>query len=204
MDPLEFKPIGPGEQKKILEYIKSRIDEADPRKLREAILSMGWVEEAEELAEPLMMLVTDGSPEIALAALEGLSQLGIRESEKPLARHIVDLFKKGDPAFSRVRAECIRVLGKVGTKHCVGFLAEIVQRPKPVTGQDKEAAVEALVSLAERRIPGINDILEHLLTLADDNVVRKAIHCALKEINLQRWEAKGYLTIEADFDSQED
>ena len=204
MDPLEFKPIGPEERKKILDYIKSRIDEADPGKLREAILSMGWVEDAEELAGPLMVLVTEGKPEIALAALEGLAQLGIRESEKPLASHIVELFKKDNPAYRQVRAECIRVMGKVGTKHCVGFLATIVQRPKPVTAQDKEAAVEALVSLAERRVRGISDLLEQLRPLTKDRIVRKAIHCALKEINLQRWEEQGYLTIEAEFDSQEE
>lgn len=202
MDSLEFKPIEPEARKKILGYIKSRIDEADPGKLREAILSMGWVEDAEELAEPLMELITEGKPEIALAALEGLAQLGIRESEKPLARQIINLFKKEDPAYSKVRAECIRVLGKVGTKHCVGFLAAIVQRPEPVTPGDKEAAVEALVSLAERRIQGISDILEQLRTHTKDKIVRKAIQSALKEINLQKWEEQGYLTIEAEFDSQ--
>jgi len=204
MDPLEFKPIEPEVRKKILDYIKSRIDEADPVKLREAVLSMGWVEDAEELAEPLMVLVTEGKPEVALAALEGLVQLGIRESEKPLASHIVELFKKNDPAYSQVREECIRVMGKVGTKHCVGFLAAIMQRPKPVTARDKEAAVEALVSLAERRVQGISGLLEKLRPLAGDKIVRKAIHCALKEINLQRWEEQGYLTIEAEFDSQEE
>jgi len=204
MDPLEFKPIEPEVRKKILDYIKSRIDEADPVKLREAVLSMGWVEDAEELAEPLMVLVTEGKPEVALAALEGLVQLGIRESEKPLASHIVELFKKNDPAYSQVREECIRVMGKVGTKHCVGFLAAIMQRPKPVTARDKEAAVEALVSLAERRVQGISGLLEKLRPLAGDKIVRKAIHCALKEINLQRWEERGYLTIEAEFDSQEE
>ena len=204
MDPLEFKPMGPEQRKKILDYIKSRIDEADPGKLREAILSMGWVEDAEELAGPLMVLVTEGKPEVALAALEGLAQLGIRESEKPLAGHIVELFKKDDPAYRQVRSECIRVMGKVGTKHCVGFLATIVQRPKPVTASDKEAAVEALVSLAERRVQGISDLLEQLRPHAKDKNVRKAIQCALKEINLQRWEEQGYLTIEAEFDSQEE
>ena len=203
MDPLEFKPIGPKERKEILDYIKSRIDDADPRKLREAILSMGWVEDAEELAGPLMVLVTEGKPEVALAALEGLVQLGIRASEKPLGRHIVDLFKRGDPAYSRVRTECIRVMGKVGTKHCVGFLTEIMKKSKPVTPEDKEAVVEALVSMAERRVHGISDILEQLRTLAEDRIVRKAINCALKEINLQRWKEQGYLTIEAEFDSQE-
>ena len=200
MNPLEFKPIGHKARKEIIDYIKSRIDEADPRKLREALLSMGWVEDVEELAGPLMVLVTEGKPEVALAALEGLAQLGIRASEKPLARHIVDLFKRGDPAYSRVRAECIRVMGKVGTKHCVGFMAEIVKKPKPVTPEDKEAAVEALVSMAERRVHGISNILEQLRTLTEDRIVRKAIHCALKEINLQRWEEQGYLTIEAKFD----
>lgn len=203
MDPLEFKPIGPKERKEILDYIKSRIDDADPRKLREAILSMGWVEDAEELAGPLMVLVTEGKPEVALAALEGLAQLGIRASEKPLGRHIVGLFKRGDPAYSRVRAECIRVMGKVGTKHCVGFLTEIMKKSKPVTPEDKEAVVEALVSMAERRVHGISDILEQLRTLSKDRIVRKAINCALKEINLQRWKEQGYLTIEAEFDSQE-
>ena len=204
MEPLDFKPIGPEGRKEILDYIRSRIDEADPGKLREAILSMGWVEDAEELAGPLMILVGEGKPEVALVALEGLAQLGIRESEKPLARNIVNLFKKDDPAFSRVRAECIRVLGKVGTKHCVGFLAAIVQRPEPVTAEDKEAAVEALVSLAERRVKGISGLLGELNAQTGDKEVREAIDCALKEINLQKWEEQGYLTIEAEFDSQEE
>jgi len=159
MDQFDFKPLSDREHEKILEYIKLRIDEADPEKLRQAVFSIGWIEEGDELAEPLMLLVTEGKPEIAHIALEGLSQLESKYCEKPIARHIVDLFKRGDLAFREVRSECIRVLGKVGTRRSVSFLAEIIRNSSLATEEDKEAAVEALVSLAERRVRGISGVL---------------------------------------------
>jgi len=203
MDPFDFKPLDEDGQEEILEYIKSRIDEADPDELRRAMLSMGWVEGREELVQPLLLLVREGKPKLALAALEGLSQLGVPDCEKPLARYIVDLFKKESPSRREVRYECIRVLGKVGTKHCVGFLAELIRNPAPATPEDKEAAVEALVSLAENRVPGIAKILNELLKQAS-GVVKETITCALKELNLRKWEERGYFTIEADFSPEDD
>ena len=71
MDSLNFKPLDKRERKEILEYIRSRIDKADPEKLRRAMLSMGWVEGVDELIEPLVILVTEGRPEVALAATQG-------------------------------------------------------------------------------------------------------------------------------------
>ena len=202
MDPLKFKPLDNGSREAILDYIQSRIDEADPVELRKALLSMGWVEDREELAGPLMVLVTGGRPDVALAALDGLSQLGIRDCEKPLARHIVNLFKADEPAYGAVRSECIRVLGKVGTRRCVPFLAELVRNPAPAAEPDREAAVEALVSLAERRVRGISELLEEL-RLVTGGVVRESIICALQELNLQKWEEQGFLTIEADFERED-
>ncbi|OGG01242.1 MAG: hypothetical protein A3F83_15070 [Candidatus Glassbacteria bacterium RIFCSPLOWO2_12_FULL_58_11] len=201
MDPLEFKPLDNGSREAILEYIRSRIDEADPVKLRQAMLSLGWVEDREELAGPLMVLVTGGKPDVALAALDGLSLLGIRDCEKPLARHIVNLFKANESAYGAVRCECIRVLGKVGTRRCVPFLAELVRSAAPATDSDKEAAVEALVSLAERRARGISELLEEL-RLVTGGVVRESIICALQELNLHKWEEQGFLTIEADIERE--
>ncbi|MEA1996582.1 MAG: HEAT repeat domain-containing protein [Gemmatimonadota bacterium] len=204
MDNFDFKPLGSGERKEIIEYIRSRIDDADPDSLRKAMLSMGWASEgAGELVEPLMLLLTEGRPEIALIALDGLAQLESKYCEKPLARHIVNLFKQADPACSEVRSECIRVLGKVGSKHCVSLLAELIRNPATASEEDKEAAVEALVSLAERKVRGITETLEGLKPGATGNT-GKAIQCALKELNLQRWEEQGFLTIEADLEREED
>jgi HEAT repeat protein len=202
MDSLNFKPLDKRERKEILEYIRSRIDEADPEKLRRAMLSMGWVEGVDELIEPLVILVTEGRPEVALAALSGLSQLESKYSEKPVARHIVNLFKRRDPAYSEVLLECIRVLGKVGTRRSVNFLAEIIRNPAPASEKDKEAAVEALISLAERRVRGVTETLEELYSTAH-GIVKEIITYALKELNSQRWEEQGYLTIEADFENED-
>ncbi|MFH1068309.1 MAG: HEAT repeat domain-containing protein [Candidatus Glassbacteria bacterium] len=203
MDPLDFKPLGKEARDEILEYIRSRIDEADPERLRQAVQSLGWIESASELAGPLLLLVREGRPAVALAALEGLAQIGARESEKPLARFILDLFKRNAAGYEEVRAEGIRTLGKIGTRRCMGFLAEIIRVPAPATDLDREAAVEALVSLAERRVRGIAELLEDLRRTAK-GVVEQALTCALKELNVQQWEKQGFLTIEADFDPSGD
>ena len=63
--------------------------------------------------------------------------------------------------------------------------------------------MEALVSLAENRVPGIAKILNELLKQAS-GVVKETITCALKELNLRKWEEKGYFTIEADFSPEDD
>ncbi|HLA41528.1 MAG TPA: hypothetical protein VJ417_16115 [Candidatus Glassbacteria bacterium] len=203
MDPLDFKPLGQQAEDEILEYIRSRIDEADPDKLHQAVMSLGWIENAAELAGPLMVLVQDGRPAVALAALEGLAHIGAREAEKPLARFVLNLFKRNAAAYEQVRTEGIRVLGKVGSRRCVEFLAEIIRVPAPATDRDKEAAVEALVSLAERRVRGIGELLEELRR-GSSGVVEQALVCALKELNVQQWEKQGFLTIEADFDPSGD
>lgn len=197
MDSTDFKPLSEKNRAKILEIIKSRLDEVDATRLRQAMLSMDWLEGTKELVEPLMQLVTNGSPDVALAALEGLSRLRVKESENPLARHIVNLFKNTKPERAELRAECIRVLGKVGTSRSVDFLTELAINPA-ATETDAEAAVEALVSLAENRVTVVQEKLQALSGKTKGRL-RKAIDCALKELSLSQWQEKGYLTIEAEF-----
>jgi len=197
MDSMDFKPLSEKNRAKILEIIKSRLDEVDPIRLRQAMLSMDWLEGTEELVEPLMQLVTNGSPDVALAALEGLSRLKVKESEHPLARHIVTLFKNTEPERAELRAECIRVLGKVGTSRSVDFLTELAINPR-ATEADAEAAVEALVSLAENQVTVVQEKLQALRAKTKGRL-RKAIDCALKELSFSQWQEKGYLTIEAEF-----
>jgi hypothetical protein len=197
MDSMDFKPLSENKRAEILEIIKSRLDEVDPTRLRQAMLSMDWLEGTKELVKPLMQLVTNGSPDVALAALEGLSRLRVKESEHPLARHIVNLLKNPRPERAELRAECIRVLGKVGTSRSVDFLTELVINPA-ATEADAEAAVEALVSLAENRVTVVQEKLQALRGKTE-GPLRKAIDCALKELSLSQWQKKGYLTIEAEF-----
>jgi len=202
MDSMSFKPLSKKKRVELLKIIKKRIHEADADGLRRAMLSVSWLKGAKELVEPLMQLITDGAPEVALAALEGLSELGASESEHLLARHIVELFKKPGPERAQVRAECIRVLGKVGTGTSVDFLAELIVNPV-VTETDAEAAVEALVSLAESRLEAVSGKLQALSGKTGGRV-SEAVECALKELNLSQWQEKGYLTIEAKFQPDND
>ena len=93
MDSIDFKPLPEKRKEEILEIIRLRIKEADADGLKKAMLSMDWLEGQKELVDPLMQLVRDGSSEVAMAALEGLSRLNVLESEAPLAEYIVSLFK---------------------------------------------------------------------------------------------------------------
>ena len=171
MDSMDFKSLSKKERTELLKIMKSRLKEVDADRLRRAMLSMGWLEGTKELVEPLMLLVTDGSPDAALAALEGLSRQRVKESEQPLARHIVNLLKSSEPEREEVRTECIRVLGKVGTGSSVDFMAELVVNPA-ATDKDAEAAVEALVSLAEGRVKAVYAKLQNLSGKIEGDRVR--------------------------------
>ncbi len=202
MDSMDFKSLSKKERTKLLKNMKSRLKEVDAERLRRAMLSMGWLEGTKELIEPLMQLVTDGSQDVALAALEGLSRLRVKESEHPLARHIVSLLKSSEQECEEVRHECIRVLGKVGTESSVDFMAELVVNPA-TTDNDAEAAVEAMVSLAEGRVKAVYAKLKELSGKTEGRV-REAIDCALRELSASDWQKRGYLTIEAEFEPEEE
>ncbi len=198
MDPLEFKARSKEEQQAILEYIRSRIGEADPEALRKALLSVEWVgQEAGRLVEPLLLLLREGRPELVLVALEGLARLEASQSEEPLARWILERYKADDPAFREARREAIRNLGQVGAHASVVFLFELARNPVPASLEDKEAAVEALVGLADRGVLGVESRLEELLGQTEDPL-KQSVIAALKEINSARWEESGYLTIEGE------
>ena len=96
------------------------------------------------------------------------------------------------------RAECIRVLGKVGAGNSVTFMSELIVNPA-IPEPDKEAAVEALVSLAEGQLQIVH---ERLLALqrGTEGRIREALDCALRELSSSDWRDKGYLTIEAEFE----
>lgn len=204
MDPMEFKPLEPGKRKLILDSIRERIHEADPEGLARVLPSFEWVDkkEAGALAEPLLLMVGEGGPELALVALDGLARLEAPEAEKPLGRLIVEQFKAGDSASAEVRRESIRTLGKLGTVACADFLVEIISSAGPADAHDREAAVEALTSLALRHEDlQVGRKLEGLHGSELGPEVSLAVQEALKELNLRNWEDKGYLTIEADVET---
>ena len=203
MDSMDFKSLSKKERTELLKIMKSHLKEVDADRLRRAMLSMGWLEGTKELVDPLMQLVADGSPDVALAALEGLSRLRVKESEQPLARHIVNLLKSSEPECEEVRTECIRVLGKVGTGSSVDFMAELVVNPA-ATDKDAEAAVEALVSLAEGRVKAVYAKLQNLSGKIEGGRVREAIDCAIRELSASDWQKEGYLTIEAEFKPEDE
>jgi HEAT repeat protein len=202
MDSLDFKPLPEKKKEEILKIIKSRINEADADGLKKAMLSMDWLEGHKELVEPLMQLVKEGSPDVAMAALEGLARLNVPECETPLAEYVVALFKNPVPERMELRAECIRVLGKVGTGNSVTLMAELIENPA-VPEPDKEAAVEALVSLAEGRLKTVHEKLQALQGKTE-GPVREAVDCAIKELSSSDWQEKGYLTIEAEFEKDQE
>ncbi|MBN2288211.1 MAG: HEAT repeat domain-containing protein [Candidatus Glassbacteria bacterium] len=202
MDSMDFRPLSEEKTAEILRIIKLRLDQADAEGLRRAMLSVGWLEGASELVEPLMELVTGGTPELALAALEGLSRLRVKEAEQPLAGHIVKLFRNPGPGQEGIRTECIHVLGKVGGESSVGFMAELVVNPA-ATEREREAAVEALVSLAEGSLEPVYGKLKELKGKTD-GPVREAVDCALRELSSADWKDKGYLTIEAEFRDEDE
>ena len=43
MDSMDFKPLSEKNRAKMLEIIKSRLDEVDANRLRQAMLSMDWL-----------------------------------------------------------------------------------------------------------------------------------------------------------------
>jgi HEAT repeat protein len=203
MEPLEFKPISDEDRRRILEHIKSNLKGTDSRKLRRVLLSTDWVARSAELAEPLLALVREGGPKIALAALEGLARLGSEKCEGPLAAHIRALFVRNKPSGAALRAECIRVLGRVGTKESVPFLAGLIRDPGPASEEEREAAVEALVTLAQKPVKGVAAVLQKLNS-ESEGVLREALLNALREVNAEDWESRGYLTIEAEFQRDKD
>ncbi|MEA2063130.1 MAG: HEAT repeat domain-containing protein [Gemmatimonadota bacterium] len=200
---MDFKTLSKKKKAEVLEIIKSHLKQADADGLRRAMLSAGWLEGAGELVDPLMQLVCNGTGEVALAALEGLSSVRAAGSEQPIASYIMSQFKDPVPGREEVRAECIRVLGKVGTGRSVDFLAEVVVNPA-ATGQDREAAVEALVSLGIEN-HGLREIETKLDTLRGktEGHIREAVDCALLELNRNQWEEKGFITIEAELEKEE-
>ena len=79
----------------------------------------------------------------------------------------------------------------------MAFMLELIVNPA-VPDTDKEAAVEALVSLAEPRMKEVYGKLQQLSGRTEGRVL-EAIECALKELSSSDWQKKGYFTIEADY-----
>lgn len=203
MDPLDFKPMESESRRQILEFIRSRLKEADPRKLRRALLSLDWVERPGTLAAPLMELVRGGDEDLSLVALEGLSRLESIEAERELSGFLRELFEDESPGRESLREECVRVLGKVGSDGSIEMLAGVIRGRFPAsTREDCLAAVEGLVSLGVRGRAGAAPVLERLYRESDDEL-KESILQALRELNVSDWDEKGFLTIEARYEQDE-
>lgn len=203
MEQFDFKPLEQDKQDEIVERLRKQLEGADLDAVRRAVLGLGWLENGMEFVDPLLKLAAGDNPELAEIALEGLARIGSPASEQPLARLVLELFRNNDKRFHGVRAEVIRTLGKVGGKGSPLFLAELIRNPAPGNALDKEAAVEALVSLADRGVQGIPVLIEELTGKAGGDL-KLALEAAGRELNYQDWENKGYLTIEADLEQPED
>jgi hypothetical protein len=202
MDPLDFKPLESEDREKILDFIRDSLTKADPDGLRRAVLSLDWVESGPHLSGPLMQLVLHGSQELALIALDGLGRLEAFEVETELAGHIDALWTKLDPAVCQLRADCIRVLGRLGKEKSVEKLAALILAAEPRHEEDHMAAVEGLVSLGIRGIPGVAPVLERLHGLTPDGDLRLSLANALRELNVSDWDTKGFLTVEARYERE--
>lgn len=202
MDPLDFKPLESEDREQILDFIRESLTNADPERLRRAVLSLDWVESGPHLSGPLMQLVFHGSPELVVIALDGLGRLEAFEVEHELTGHIEALWPELDPAVCQLRADCIRVLGRLGKEKSVEKLAALILAAEPRHAEDHMAAVEGLVSLGVRGIPGVAAVLERLHGSTPEGDLRLSLSNALCELNVTDWDKKGYLTIEARYERE--
>ncbi len=206
MDPLEpfdFKPLEQDKQDEIVERIEAQLAGGDSESVRRAVLGLGWLESGEDFVEPLLKLAASEMAELAQIALEGLARIGSNRAEEPLARLVLEQFRSPKPGHDEVRAEAIRCMGKVGGKNSVLFLKELIANPAPANEMDKEAAVEAFVSLADKNVDGVADIIKSLGDKAG-GAVAEALQAALRELNVRQWDDKGYITIEAEVEDEDE
>ncbi len=203
MEPFDFKPLEQDKQDELVQKIEEQLAASDPEAVRRAVLGLDWLESGEDFVEPLLKLAASDNPLLVKIALEGLARIGSTRAEKPLAGLVLEQFRSARAGHDEVRAEAIRCLGKVGSKQCSQFLEELVVNPAPANEMDREAAVEALVSLADRGEEGVLDIIKKLSgkvtgTLAD------SLSAALRELNVRQWDEDGYVTIEAELEDQDE
>lgn len=202
MEPFDFKPLEQDKQDEIVERLEAQLAGSDPEAVRRAVLSLGWLESGEEFVEPLLKLAASDKAELAKIALEGLARIGSTRAAEPLARLVLELIRHSRPGHDEVRAEAIRCLGKVGDEQCTRFLEELIANPTPASDGDREAAVEALVSLADRGVDGVADIIRKLGDKAAGELA-KSLQAALCELNVRQWDKEGYITIEAELEDED-
>ncbi len=199
MEPFDFKPLERDKQDEIVKMIEAQLADGDPEAVRRAVLGLDWLESGEEFVEPLLGLAASDNAELAKLALEGLARIGSPRAEQPLARLVLELISHRRPGHDEVRAEAIRCLGKVGGRQCPRFLEELIVNPAPASDEDREAAVEALVSLADRGVEGVVDVIRKLGDKAAGELA-KSLQAALCELNVRQWGEQGYITIEAELE----
>ncbi len=203
MEPFDFKPLEQDKQDEIVERIEAQLAGSDPESVRRAVLGLGWLESGEDFVEPLLKLAGSDMAELAQLALEGLARVGGAKAEEPLARLVLEQFRSPKPGHDEVRAEAIRCMGKVGGKNSVLFLEQLIANPAPANEMDKEAAVEAFVSLADKGVDGVADILKELTEKAAAGPLEESLQAALRELNVRQWDDKGYITIEAEVEDED-
>jgi len=204
MEPFDFKPLEQDKQDEIVERIEAQLAGSDPESVRRAVLGLGWLESGEDFVEPLLKLAGSNMAELAQISLEGLARIGSARAEEPLARLVLDQFRNPKPGHMEVRAEAIRCLGKVGGKNSILFLKELIANPAPANEMDKEAAVEAMVSLADKGVDGVADILKELTGKVASGPLEESLQAALRELNVRQWDKKGYITIEAEIEDEDE
>lgn len=202
MDPLKFKTLPPEDRERIRNEILALASSERPEDIKKVALSIEWMDNPAEVIDLLLKALRSSDTELALAAVDGISGIGDKVAEKPLAEMVVELFKTPAP---ELRTAVIAALGKCGSRDSVSFLMELIKSPAPASTADKEAAVEALFSLADRKIAEASTALHKLhggkgLT----KEVSEALDAALKELSSQEWEEKGYITIEGELHAPDD
>ena len=159
MDPLKFKTLPLDDRERIRLEILALAASGKPEDIRKVALSIEWMDNPAEVIELLLKALRSSNTELALAAADGIAETGDKAAEKPLAEMVVQLFKVPAPDL---RAAVISALGKCGSKDSVSFLTELIKSPAPASTADKEAAVEALFSLADRKISEASTALQNL------------------------------------------
>ena len=202
MDPLKFKTLSLEDRERIRNEILALAASDRPEEVRKVAQSVEWLDKPDVIIAPLLKCLHSSDSELALAAVDSIAATGAKTAEKPLAEMVVELFKKPVP---ELRVEVIAALGKCGSKDSVSFLMELIKSPAPASTADKEAAVEALFSLADRKIAEASTALHKLhgsKGLAQE--VNEALDAAIKEISSQEWEEKGYITIEGELQNPDE
>ncbi|MBN2056876.1 PilT/PilU family type 4a pilus ATPase [bacterium] len=136
-------------------------NEKSPRLRLQIALSLQLMENPNKL-RPLIKLLSDKRPDIVLAALDGIDQLGDVRALKVI-RAMVEHFDLA------VQIRCIEVLGKMGREEDVDILIPILKHENI---RVRQTGMDALYRIAFAAESNISRILLNLMSDRDVNVRR--------------------------------